>query len=177
MPRTSILSDEVRLFIVERLAVFDSPQSVACGVKNEFRVVISRQSVEAYDPTRKAGQRLSPKLRELFYRRREAFRRDIKDIPVASKAVRLKMLGEMAEHLKEVGNYLGAAQLLEQAAKEVGGVYVGRGGGAERPAEQDPTEPQHPGPDRLAEIGARYAKGLMVVEGGKDGQGGKSTPG
>ena len=162
MARASILSDEVRLFIVERLAVFDSPQTVATAVKNEFGVVVSRQAVEAYDPTRKAGQPLSPKLREHFCRTRQKFRRDIDDIPVASKAYRLTVLGEMVEQLRSLGNCLGAAALLEQAAKEVGGVYVGRAGGAEV-IESGPPEFE---PSRLAEIGERFAKGLTLFEGG-----------
>jgi hypothetical protein len=176
MARTSILSDKIRLFIVERLAVFDSPQTVAAAVKNEFGLVISRQAVEAYDPTRKAGQRLSPKLREHFYRTRQKFRRDIDDIPLASKAARLAALSRMAERFEEMGNYLGAAALIEQAAKEVGGVYVGRAGGVEGSAQQSGSaEPRYLGADRLNEIAARFAKRLMVVEGGKDSQEDKSA--
>jgi hypothetical protein len=41
-------SDEVKTYVVQALACFDSPAVVAKSVKAEFDVVISPQAVEAY---------------------------------------------------------------------------------------------------------------------------------
>ncbi|AFL51641.1 hypothetical protein ABIE78_002513 [Sinorhizobium fredii] len=49
-------SDEVKTYVVQALACFDSPAVVAKSVKAEFDVVISPQAVEAYDPTKRAGR-------------------------------------------------------------------------------------------------------------------------
>ena len=72
MARKSDLSDDVRLYIVEQLARFDSPSTVAAAVVNKFGIKVSRQAVEIYDPSKVAGSRLSDKLREHFYKVREA---------------------------------------------------------------------------------------------------------
>ena len=40
------LKSEVKSFIVQALACFDTPSQVAEAVKNEFGVVLSRQQVE-----------------------------------------------------------------------------------------------------------------------------------
>jgi len=93
--RKSGLSDEIKYFIVNALACFEKPSAVAKAVEREFSIKVSPQAVEAYDPTKVAGQNLSAKLREHFHRVRESFRRDVDDIPIASKAVRLHRLDEM----------------------------------------------------------------------------------
>lgn len=56
-----------------------------------------------------------------------------------------------------------AANLLEQAAKEVGGAYSGRSGIATGPVDDAPCEPRSPGKDHLAELGARYDRVFSVV--------------
>jgi hypothetical protein len=96
---------------------------------------------------------------------RQKFRTDLDDIPVASKAVRLRILDRMARKFEDRGNFLAAAQLLEQAAKEMGGMYVGRAGAIPyaKPGEPEPLKPRHPGAARMAEMAERY--GLKVIEG------------
>ena len=111
---------------------------------------------------------LAPSLRERFHKTREAFRREIVEIPIAMKAVRLRRLDRIYERFEDMGNYLGAAAILdEQAAKEMGGVYTGRGGAIESKSEQGPSEPRSPRADYLAELGKRFGKGLTLVQGGK----------
>ena len=140
---------------------------MSAAVKEEFRIDITRQAVEAYNPTRVIGKNLSAKLREHFYKVREAFRRDIDEIPIASKAVRLRLLNQMVFDSMDNKAYREAAELLEQAAKEVGGVYIGRGGLIvnDKAHEQGEAEPRDPGADRLAELGESFAKGLRVIKG------------
>ncbi len=49
------LKDEHKAFLVQRLAVFDSPKQAAEALKAEYRVEISPQGAEAYDPEKRAG--------------------------------------------------------------------------------------------------------------------------
>jgi hypothetical protein len=60
------LSDEQRCFVVMALACYDTPSAVAAAVKEEFGVVISRQAVQAYDPTKVAGKDVAKPWRDLF---------------------------------------------------------------------------------------------------------------
>ena len=119
MPKRSKIPEDVRVFIVERLAIFDTPQVVAEAVKAEFRLQITRQIIEKYDPTKVNGANVRAKFREHFFRIREKFRPDLDDIPIASKAVRLRRLDQMCETAMEAGAIREAADLLEQAAKDI----------------------------------------------------------
>ncbi|MFP3447615.1 DUF2280 domain-containing protein [Pseudomonas putida] len=120
------LSNEVKAFIVQALACFDTPSQVAEAVKNEFGIEVSRQSVESHDPTKRAAQRLAKRWVTLFEDTRKRFREETADIPIANRAYRLRALGRMVEKAESMRNLALTAQLLEQAAKEVGDVYVNR---------------------------------------------------
>jgi hypothetical protein len=130
------LSEEAKLFAVQALACFDTPSVVAQAVRKEFGLTITPQSVEAYDPTKRAGRKLSDKWRALFEETRKTFRQDMAAIGVAHKAVRLRMIGRIAERAEAAGNVAVALQALEQAAKECGDAFTNRreltgaGGGA-----------------------------------------------
>lgn len=120
------LSSEVKTFIVQQLACFDTPTQVADAVRAEFGVEVSRQVVEGYDPTKRAGRKLSQCWVDLFNETRERFRSETADIPIANKAFRLRALNRMAVDAERRKNMALAAQLLEQAAKEAGGAYTNR---------------------------------------------------
>ncbi|MDN5511144.1 DUF2280 domain-containing protein [Acinetobacter sp.] len=89
------LKDPVKIFIVQSLACFETPQQVADAVKQQFKIEIERQQVALYDPTKYAGRNLSKKLKDLFEKTRENFRSNVYDIPLANKAVRLNELQKM----------------------------------------------------------------------------------
>ena len=89
------LKEPVKIFIVQSLACFDTPQQVADAVKQEYGIEIDRRQCAAYDPTKLAGKNLSKKLRDLFNRTRKDFKSNIYDIPLANKAVRLNELQKM----------------------------------------------------------------------------------
>lgn len=89
------LKEPVKIFIVQSLACFETPQQVADAVKQEFGIEIERQQVSAYDPTKPTGKNLSKKLKDLFTRTRKDFKSNIYDIPLANKAVRLNELQKM----------------------------------------------------------------------------------
>jgi len=120
------LSDEVKTYIVQSLACFDSPSVVAKAVKAEFNVEASRQLVESHDPNKVAASGLAEKWRQLFIETRKAFLADTSQIGISHRAVRLRALQRMAEKAEGQGNMVLAASLMEQAAKEVGDSYTNR---------------------------------------------------
>ena len=122
----AVLKNEVKSFIVQALACFDTPSQVVEAVKNEYGVVVSRQQVETHDPTKSAGKGLAVKWATLFHDTRKRFREETAEIPIANRAFRLRGLGRMAEKAETMRNLALTAQLYEQAAKEVGDVYVNR---------------------------------------------------
>lgn len=120
------LNNDVKAFIVQALACFDTPTQVSQAVKEEFGIEITRQQVEQHDPTKRAGVHLAAKWVTLFNDTRQKFREDTAAIPIANRAFRLRALGRMMEKAEGMRNMTLAAQLMEQAAKEVGDVYVNR---------------------------------------------------
>lgn len=91
------LKEPVKIFIVQSLACFETPQQVADAVKQQFKIEIERQQVALYDPTKYAGRNLSKKLKDLFEKTREEFRTNVYDIPIANQAYRLKEIQKMYE--------------------------------------------------------------------------------
>ncbi|ETA72325.1 MULTISPECIES: DUF2280 domain-containing protein [Mesorhizobium] len=120
------LNDEVKTFIVQALACFDSPSTVAASVKRELGIDVSRQLVESHDPNKKAASGLAPKWRVLFEETRKAFLEDTASIGISHRAVRLRALQRMADKAETMGNMSLAAQLHKQAAEEVGNAYTNR---------------------------------------------------
>jgi len=132
------LSNDVKAFIVQALACFDTPSQVATAVREEFGIEVTRQQCESHDPTKYAGRDLAKRWRVLFDDTRRRFREETADIPIANRAHRLRTLGRMAEKAEGMRNLALTAQLLEQAAKEVGDVYVNRQTKAEMPHDDLP---------------------------------------
>lgn len=122
----SALSDELKTFIVQQLACFDPPSVVVKAVKAEFGEVVTPQQVEAYNPERRAGQGLSEQFRELFRVTREQFLDNAASIGISHRVTRLRALQRLAERAETQGNIALAAQLLAQAAKEVGGAFTNK---------------------------------------------------
>jgi hypothetical protein len=120
------LPDEVKRFIINALAAFDTPSQVAAAVKDEFGIEVSRQVVEAHDPTKHAGRNLAPKWREMFGAARTAFISDATQVPIAHRSTRLRALHRMAQAAERKGNYPLAAQLHKQAAEEMGNAFTNR---------------------------------------------------
>ena len=87
------LKEPVKIFIVQSLACFETPQQVADTVKQEFGIEINRKQVQLYDPTKQAGRNLSKKLKDLFERTRKDFKE--------------KELGESLEKVGISKEYLG----------------------------------------------------------------------
>lgn len=126
MPKPAQLPDDVKAAIVQALACFDSPKTVADAIKVDWGVTVSPQQVEAYDPNKRAGARLSDKWRTLFAQARQAFIDDCSTIPIAHRSTRLRALWRMAERAEKAGNLALAANLHKQAAEEMGNAYTNR---------------------------------------------------
>ncbi|MFW9268014.1 DUF2280 domain-containing protein [Pseudomonas sp. D2-30] len=120
------LKDEVKRFIVQSLACFDTPSQVAQAVKDTFGLEVSRQQCEFYDPTKYAGRDLALKWRTVFEDTRKRFREETAEIPIANRAFRLRALNRFVEKAESMKNISLAMQILEQAAKETGDMYVNR---------------------------------------------------
>ncbi|QZP18736.1 DUF2280 domain-containing protein [Pseudomonas sp. DR208] len=122
----TVLKNEVKGFIVQALACFDTPSQVVEAVKNEYGVVVSRQQVETHDPTKSAGKGLAVKWVTLFNDTRKRFREETAEIPIANRAFRLRAMNRFVEKAESMKNIGLAMQILEQAAKETGDIYVNR---------------------------------------------------
>lgn len=122
MPR---LRGQIAAFIVTRLASFDRPKDVQEAVREMFEVDVPLPQIIYYDGTAKSAN-LSRKLRRLFDATRERATKEISDIPIAHRAVRLRRTNRLADKAEDMRNYALAGQLLEQAAKETGDFYTNR---------------------------------------------------
>ncbi|HDS8562876.1 TPA: DUF2280 domain-containing protein [Klebsiella pneumoniae] len=120
------LKPEVRAFIVQELACFDTPSQIVESVQKEFKVQVTRQQVASHDPTKAAGKGLAKKWVDLFNELRDRFLNEISDIPIANKAYRLRALDRMMTKAESMRNMALAASLMEQAAKECGDAYTNK---------------------------------------------------
>lgn len=117
------LKSDVKAFIIQMIACFDSPSQVVEAVQKEFGIKITRQQAESHDPTKVSGKTLARKWVDMFNATRDRFLNEISDIPIANKAYRLRVLQRMSTTAEGMKNLGMTAQLLEQAAKEVGDAY------------------------------------------------------
>lgn len=120
------MTDEVKAFVVQALASFDTPSQVVEAVKAEYGLTLTPQGVQSYDPTKHTGRNLSAKWRVLFEKARKAFVEDSSGIPIAHRSTRLRALQRMAAKAEAAKNYPLAAQLHKQAAEEMGNAYTNR---------------------------------------------------
>ncbi|SEQ28236.1 hypothetical protein SAMN03159444_01411 [Pseudomonas sp. NFACC02] len=133
------LKSDVKAFIVQALACFDTPTQVSQAVKQEFNVDVTRQQVEQHDPTKRAGVNLAKRWVTLFEDTRKRFREETADIPIANRAFRLRAMNRFVEKAETMKNIVLAMQILEQAAKETGDMYVNRQKKAD--ADDEPVVP------------------------------------
>ncbi len=140
MPR---LTDEHKTFIVQRLAMYDTPSQVAEAVKEEFGVTIDRQLVRCYNPTQVQPAK---KWTAIFEATRDSFLESLSDIPIAQRSVRLRVLDRIRHKVELNQDYVLVCQILEQVAKEVGDVYTNR------------QKLEHMGPD-----GKPFVGGVVIM--------------
>jgi hypothetical protein len=116
----------VKAFIVQALACFDTPSQVVEAVQKEYGVSVTRQQVETHDPTKTSGKGLAKRWVTMFEDTRKRFREETAEIPIANRAFRLRAMNRFVEKAETMKNIGLAMQILEQAAKETGDMYVNR---------------------------------------------------
>lgn len=120
------LQNDVKAFIVQALACFDTPSQVVEAVQKEYGVSVTRQQVETHDPTKTSGKGLAKRWVTLFEDTRKRFREQTAEIPIANRAYRLRAMNRFVEKAETMKNIGLAMQILEQAAKEMGDAFVNR---------------------------------------------------
>ncbi|MBT1889240.1 DUF2280 domain-containing protein [Enterobacter roggenkampii] len=120
------LKPEVKAFIIQSLACFDTLAIVGEAVQKQFGIKVTPQQIESHDPTKASGKGLAQKWVDLFHETRKRFQTEISDIPIANKSYRLRVLDRMATKTEGMKNFSLTAQLIEQAAKEVGDAYTNK---------------------------------------------------
>ncbi|WP_374527736.1 DUF2280 domain-containing protein [Acinetobacter sp.] len=159
------LKEPVKIFIVQSLACFETPQQVADSVEETYKIKIDRKQCHSYDPTKYAGRNLSKKLKDLFYETRKKFQENILDIPIANKAFRLKELQNMYDDSGK--NKRTKQNLLKQAFQETDGrvsrqeITGANGGTIKTETEQKQTQPTYT-PDELANMTPQELSRLAI---------------
>ena len=116
------LATEHKTFIVRCLARFLSPTEIVEAVKEEFDgLAVSKQQVRHYNPEQSAE--VAAEWRALFETERQTVIAETNGIGISHKSVRLRELDAMFRKAKSMKNYGLCADLLQQAAKEQGGVF------------------------------------------------------
>ncbi|EKU39887.1 MULTISPECIES: DUF2280 domain-containing protein [Acinetobacter] len=120
------LNKKQKLFIVQSLAAFNTPQETVSLVKEEFDIDVSRQQVESYDPTKFAGRDLSKELKEFFEKTREEYlSQPLNKISGANDIVQLKILSDLLWTKKN--NVTMTIKIVDQIQKIMKGFYDKKG--------------------------------------------------
>jgi hypothetical protein len=138
------LTDEIKTFIVKGLACYDTPSQVAEAVKAMFGLEVSRKQFYYYDPG--CSQPPAQRWRDLHAATRAALLRELSEIGIAHRAVRLRRLDRLASR-SERNNVTTALKCLEMAAKECGGMYENRKPIVAQPTLSQPALPQYAMPE------------------------------
>jgi hypothetical protein len=117
------LKDVHKVFITSSLACYYSPTKVKELVQETFDLDISTSQIVYYNPETNRSGDLSEKWVRLYYDTRRQFVEGNVDIPITHKRYRLQTLQQTLEQFRTMKNLYGILQTLEQAAKEVGGMY------------------------------------------------------
>lgn len=112
-----------KLEIVTMLACFREPATIVKHLGDEYGIETDTRQIGAYDPTRSyydAGD----KWRDIFDAKRKQYIEEVASVPSANQGFRLNLLHEQIVKAAREDKPALMAQLLEQVAKEVGGVLT-----------------------------------------------------
>jgi hypothetical protein len=121
--KQGLLSDDAKDFATSCFARFMRLTQVIAAVEERYGVKVDKRVMQGYDPETVKGSQMSRKRRALFEAVRERFLKELDDIPIANKAVRLQQLQVHYSKAADNGNVRLALDVLEKAAKEAGGVH------------------------------------------------------
>lgn len=118
------LPEEVKRRIVVELACFVRPPEIMKILKDEYGIThIERRNLFRYDASKSYSSCGGP-LTKLFHETRKDFVEGKANLFVQHQAYRLRRLQGMSEKAEAQGNFKLAAELLEQASKDVGGIFT-----------------------------------------------------
>ena len=122
----TILDDAQKRFIVRRLACFASQVAVIAEFEAEYKIKLTADHVSSYDATTKHGrERMGQDLQDYFHETRDEYIKNEDSIPLATRAFRIRWLTEMLLTNPKVQRSAALQMsVIEQAAKEMGGMYV-----------------------------------------------------
>jgi hypothetical protein len=112
------LTDEHKIYIVRRLAAYDSLIVIARGLKQDFGITVTIQLIQNYNPERVSGQNLSQRWRDLFSGARKAYLAGTEDIGAKHPPIRIRWRGEMAMEMWGAGQHAVANDILDSIVKE-----------------------------------------------------------
>ena len=118
------LKKEVKLHIVQSLAVFNTPTEVAKDVKEIYSIELKPQNIEGYDPTKRAGKDLSAEFKKEFEETRKDFLEKPLNIPGSNDVVQLKVLNALLWRNKN--NAVMAVKVIDQIQKIMNDHYSKR---------------------------------------------------
>lgn len=122
-PKRYLLTDEAKDFATLCFARFMRPGQVIAAIEDRYGVTIDKRVMQNYDPTTAKGQSLGKKRKQLFAVTRERFLKELEDIPIANRAVRLQQLQLAFETMVDKDDLGMALKVLEQASKEAGNFH------------------------------------------------------
>lgn len=125
-PAAVVTPMEVRERIIELLAAGHRHREIANMVNEEYGTHVTSAYVRRQNPMVSVGERLPDQLHALFHSLRSQHQERIMRMGIAHQPTRMQMLQLMADDAYEKGNIKMAAQLLEQAAREMGGAYTNK---------------------------------------------------
>jgi hypothetical protein len=115
------LTDPQKIYVVRRLAAYDSLAVIVRGLKDEFGITVRSGLIQHYDPQRPAGRHLAPRLKKLFWDTRKTYIDGTADIGAGYPPVRIRWRGEMVQETWGKGQHKIANEILDSIAKEAGG--------------------------------------------------------
>ncbi|HEX8708038.1 MAG TPA: DUF2280 domain-containing protein [Pyrinomonadaceae bacterium] len=125
------LNDRQKLFIVQGLACFRTPSEVrdALAEEEEIGIQVDPRHIQFYDPTALPwDKRLPEKWKLIFWETRKAYLENTAAVGAAHQRYRLEVIQEVLDRQRKakIRNDNAILQTVEQAAKEVGGLFTNK---------------------------------------------------
>lgn len=116
------LTTEQQTYIIQSLACFMAPSEIIEAVREEFKVTITHANVRDYNPSN--NEQLAEKWKALYEETRRAYLKEVASIGVFHRTYRLHQIQKLYHQAGK--NIILKKELLEQAAKEVGGLFTNK---------------------------------------------------
>lgn len=115
------LTYEIQKFVAESIGQFATPTEIVEEVRERYGIEMTREHVRAYNPWQRSD--VAEKWVVICKAARAKFDADVSPIPLAHQAYRLAELQKLYGSTKSEEF---KAELLAQAAKEIGGAFTNR---------------------------------------------------